>query len=213
MQSFGSDSEERRRRWLDQSGTPWLPLSTAVRLTVQEISEHGESLAVAISSSAWNHYPSLWTGAEVSFDAARRAWSDACDLLRVWLQEAKSEVAVGAAGPISGDHWARSHVDWWSGKLGNHTEVLIERAWLIAKLKRHIASLTSPIQPTRLNERKAAERIAAALRDDVSLTKASAAQIAGISDRSRAFTERIWPEARKAAGLPERAPAGRKPAA
>lgn len=59
-------------------------------------------------------------------------------------------------------------------------------------------------------ENRIVKQLAEILRAEPSISKAKAAERLGIAARSRPYELRIWPRGRKAAGLSERAPVGRK---
>lgn len=81
----------------------------------------------------------------------------------------------------------------------------VSKIWPFSDPEPHSASARTTADELRLTA-----RLAMMLRGEPGLAKAEAAERLSIGHRERAFELRIWPNARKTAGLGERAKAGRK---
>jgi hypothetical protein len=114
--------------------------------------------------------------------------------------------AIGPQAPEPDSDEASADVRYVS-----YRDVVVERAPFLRFLKVAYPSVLNAARAQdQLKIKEAIRALAQALGEDPDLSKAEAAKRVGWSVRSRRFELEIWPEARKAADLGPRAPAGRK---
>ena len=134
--SFEKVLADRRAKWLEQCAAVWPPLSSAIRLMMQETNEDGERFAVMAYGEGWNRDDKSKLSTLVAmfgetdaplFAAALAAWAQAREDILRRLQEGK--VTAWSNGvAIAASEWATGRPDWWASSLGRQTGIRVRKA-------------------------------------------------------------------------------------